>query len=125
MTDIRVYIATLLATWQHQYMEPFEGSYFLIFAFKSRLNRRDWLGQSTWKKVNGKWNFEININSVFSKDKLCCRVILWHEFCHLMDVLTDIDGGHDGNFYHWYIKKPHYILAEYTICLPMFIWRML
>ena len=67
----------------------------------------------------------LQINKRFKNDYLTCKIILWHEFTHMMDWLYYHDGGHDEGWIRCWLKKPLLTIPAYIIIFPNVIRRLI
>lgn len=108
----------LIDKWRDTYM----AGYTVTCEYIGYAGLGDKLGLCSWKdrKI-----FNIYVNKIFEKDKFTTKVILWHEFCHMMDVAVNGDGGHDWGWFKCWTMKNIYTIPAYIIIFPNVIRRYL
>lgn len=116
----------LVEEWENKYLSKYFDKYDIANTYYTEnLKYSDRLGETSWSIYNEGYSFVIKVNDIFIDDDLTTKVILWHEFAHVMDVVKNGNGGHDKGWIKEWFRKPLWTIPAYILIAPIVIWRFI
>ena len=113
----------IIEDWCEEYLAGYQNKYEVFAVYYKDLSNK--FGMCTWWEDKGKYKFEIQVNYIFEKDNFITKVVLWHEFAHLMDVVKNGNGEHDKGWVKEWVRKPLMTLPAYLLILPIVLYRFI
>lgn len=106
----------LLFKWENEYLTGYKYTRGIVFSD---------LGSNLLGNCHREGRtYLLQINKRFENDYLTCKIILWHEFAHMMDWLYTNDGDHDEGWMKCWFKKPLLTIPAYLIIFPNVVRRL-